>query len=240
LGAVVLASVDWFIFGFQPFSESINSLTQKHSPFYTACMFATWLSVVTICMLGAMTPGPTLAVVLRHTLAGGRSRGCVAGIAHSVGIGLYAFLAMSGLAVLITASPSVFQTFQWAGALYLVWLGIKGLMASPSQHNELADPGTSRSAARDGFLIAFLNPKIAVFLIALFSQVVGTDTTLLEKTIYASTAWLIDMMWYLLVAWLFSSQRWLESLRRKAIWFERIFGLVLLALAARLIIETLK
>lgn len=203
-------------------------------------MLATWLSVVTICILGAMSPGPSLAVVLRHTLVGGRTRGCVAAIAHSVGIGLYALLAMSGLAVLITASPNVFKAFQWAGAAYLVWMGIRGLMAKRADEDTLAQAGTTTSAVRDGFLVAFLNPKIAVFLIALFSQVVGVDTSWLEKIVYAATAWLIDMLWYLLVAWLFSTPRWLQTLRRSAVWFERAFGLVLIALAARLVVETLK
>ena len=186
-----------------------------------------------------MSPGPSLAVVLRHALMGGRARGCIAAVAHSVGIGLYALLAMSGLAVLITASPNVFRAFQWAGAAYLVWLGIKGLMAKRLPEDQLAHAGATSSAIRDGFLVAFLNPKIAVFLIALFSQVVGADTTWLERSIYAATAWLIDMLWYLLVAWLFSAPKWHQFLQRNTVWFERTFGIVLLALAGRLVIEVL-
>lgn len=207
---------------------------------YTLRMLATWLSVATICVLGAMAPGPSLAVVLRHTLVSGRKGGVVVAIAHSLGIGLYALLALSGLAVLITASPTVFHAFQWAGAAYLVWLGIKGLMAKPAPVESTSQPGSTTSAARDGFMIAFLNPKIAVFLIALFSQVIGVDTSWPEKFLYAATAWFFDLLWYVIVAWLFSTPRWLDSLKRNSVWFERIFGVVLLALAARLVIETLK
>jgi threonine/homoserine/homoserine lactone efflux protein len=206
-------------------------------------MLTTWLSVAAICTLGAMSPGPSLAVVLRHTLRGGRSQGCAAAVAHSIGIGIYALLAISGLAVLITASPAIFSAFQWVGAAYLAWLGIKGLLAKPVPEGELAPPGgtaaATMSAVRDGFLVAFLNPKIAVFLIALFSQVVGADTSWPERSLYAGTAWLIDMLWYLLVATLFSNPRWLQSLQRNAVWFERAFGVILLALAGRLIIEVI-
>lgn len=212
----------------------------KSTPGYTESMLTTWLSIATICILGAMAPGPSLAVVMRHTLVGGRARGCIAALAHSIGIGVYALLALSGLAVLITASPTVFVAFQWAGAAYLVWLGIKGLMAKTATDDSLAESGSTSSAVVDGFMIAFLNPKIAVFLIALFSQVIGVDTSWPEKFLYAGTAWIIDFLWYAIVAWLFSSPRWLNSLKRKAIWFERAFGLVLLALAARLVVETLK
>lgn len=202
-------------------------------------MFTTWLTVLSICILGAMSPGPSLAVVLRHTLGGGRVHGCLAALAHGAGVGLYALLSISGLAVLITASPAVFRAFQWAGAAYLAWLGIRGLLAKAPQHEAPAAVARGAGAARDGFLIAFLNPKIAVFLIALFSQVIGSDTPWTARALYAGTAWLTDTTWYLLVAWLFSTPRWLDWLRRNAVWFERLFGLILLALAGRLVLETL-
>jgi threonine/homoserine/homoserine lactone efflux protein len=196
---------------------------------------ATWLTVVTICSLGAMSPGPSLAIVLRHTLAGGRRPGSVAAITHGLGIGLYAFACVSGLAVLITASPGLFAAFQWAGAAYLAWLGLRGLLARPGGEQPLAATSSSGHAARDGFLVAFLNPKVAVFFIALFSQVIGPDTPLAAKLLYASTAMLIDMLWYLLVAWMFSNPRWLRLLQQRAVWLERLFGLVLLGLALRLV-----
>ena len=194
-----------------------------------------WLTVVTICLLGAMSPGPSLAVVLKQTLSGGRKTGLVAAITHGLGIGLYALLCISGIAVMITASPVLFTALQWAGAGYLVWLGIKGLRARAGAGATLEDPPTTGSAARDGFLVAFLNPKVAVFFIALFSQVIGSETSWLEKLAYAATALFIDMAWYMIVAWSFSNPRWLGRLQQNVVWLERIFGVILIALAARLL-----
>jgi len=199
----------------------------------------TWLTVATICAFGAMSPGPSLAVVLRHTLGGGRRHGCIAALTHAAGIGTYAFACISGLAFVITKSPGVFQVFQWAGAAYLAWLGIRGLMAKAQPESALPPAPTTTSAARDGFLIVFLNPKVAVFFIALFSQVIGPETPLLARMGYAVTAMLIDGLWYLVVAWSFSNPRWLSQLQQKAVWFERIVGVILLALAFRLLLETL-
>ncbi|WP_404367362.1 LysE family translocator [Marinobacter sp.] len=196
---------------------------------------ATWLTVVTICVLGAMSPGPSLAVVLKQTLTGGRRNGMVTAIAHGLGVGLYAFLSILGLAAIITASPLAFSVLQWGGAAYLAWIGVKGLMAKPQADSPLPDAPTTASAARDGFLIVLLNPKIAVFFLALFSQVVGTETTLVAKMGYAATAMVIDGGWYLFVTWMFSSPRWLHLLRQKGVWFERIFGAVLVGLAGRLV-----
>ncbi|MEJ8568069.1 LysE family translocator [Elongatibacter sediminis] len=201
---------------------------------------ATWLTVVSICMLGAMSPGPSLAVVLRHTLHGGRGAGAVTAIAHGAGVGLYSFASMSGLALLITASPTVFRAFEWAGAAYLAWMGLRGLLARPADEDQPPPAAGGAGAIRDGFLIVFLNPKIAVFFIALFSQVIGSDTPAAARVGYAATAWIIDTAWYLVVAWLFSNPRWLAALRRNAVWFERLFGVILLGLAGRLLLETLK
>ena len=137
---------------------------------------AIWLTVVSICLLGAMSPGPSLAVVLQQTLKGGRKNGLVAALTHGSGIGLYALLCISGIALMITTSPLLFTGLQWLGSAYLLWLGIKGLRAKAGNDDALTAPPTTGSAARDGFLVVFLNPKVAVFFIALFSQVIGSQS----------------------------------------------------------------
>ena len=136
---------------------------------------------------------------------------------------------------MITASPLIFSALQWCGAAYLVWMGIKGLRARATPNAALADPPTTGSAARDGFLVVFLNPKIALFFIALFSQVIGSETAWLERLVYATTAMLVDMSWYMIVAWSFSHPRMLGRLQQNVVWLERIFGIILIALALRLI-----
>lgn len=201
---------------------------------------ATWLAVVSICILGAMSPGPSLAVVLKQTLSGGRRNGVAAALAHCFGVGLYALLSILGLATIVTTSPLAFSILQWGGAGYLGWLGFKGLLAPSNPEGELPDVPTTTSAVRDGFLIVFLNPKIAVFFLALFSQVVGVETSLAAKLGYAATAMVIDGAWYVIVARLFSNPRWFERLKKNAVWFERLFGVILVALAGRLLVGILK
>ena len=196
---------------------------------------AIWLTIASICLLGAMSPGPSLAVVLQQTIRGGRRTGLVAAVTHGLGIGLYALLCISGIAVMITTSPVLFTTLQWLGAAYLVWIGIKGLRAQAQTDEALVNPPTTGSAARDGFLVVFLTPKVAVFFIALFSQVIGSETSWLEKLVFAATAMFIDMGWYVIVALSFSNPRWLGRLQRNVVWLERAFGVVLIALAIRLL-----
>lgn len=196
---------------------------------------AIWLTVVSICLLGAMSPGPSLAVVLQQTLRGGRRSGLLAAGFHGLGIGLYALLSISGIAVMITASPVLFTGLQWLGAAYLLWLGIKGLLSKPVAITDKEQAPSSGSAALSGFLVVFLNPKVAVFFIALFSQIIGSDTNWTEKLIYAATALVIDVIWYMIVAWSVSIPSWLSRLQKNSVWIERSFAVILIALAMRLI-----
>lgn len=199
---------------------------------------AAWSTVAALCVLGAVSPGPSLAVITRHTLAGGRTAGAVAALAHGLAIGLYAFASISGVAVVLTRSPTAFAVLQWAGALWLAWLGLKALLANREPaHDDPAAPNHHQGAARDGFLVAFLNPKVAVFFLALFSQVIGPDTSTPARLGYATTAMVIDAGWYLLVAWGLSRPGWMAWLRRHGPWVDRLFGVLLLALALRLIYQ---
>jgi threonine/homoserine/homoserine lactone efflux protein len=193
-----------------------------------------WFTVVSICLLGAMSPGPSLAVIIQQTIQGGRHAGLVAAVSHGLGIGLYALLSISGIAIMITTSPLLFTGLQWLGAAYLIWIGIRGLLARATEYESQDQASTTGSAARSGFLIVFFNPKVAVFFIALFSQVIGTETSWLEKLVYTATALVIDMVWYMIVAWSFSNQRWLGLLQGNSVWIERVFGVILIGLAMRL------
>lgn len=200
--------------------------------------FSIWLTVVSICLLGAMTPGPSLALVFKYTLNGGRHQGMLTGIAHGFAVGLYALATVFGLAAIITASPLTFNIIQWAGAAFLAYLGVQGLRAKPTQ--VLTVPTTavkSQHAIRDGFLMACLNPYAAVFFFALFSQFITADTTTLAKLVYSFTAMLVDMGWYCTVAWLFSRPRWLRWLQRYSLLLERIFAIILLGFAIKLLLS---
>ena len=214
---------------------------KRHFSDYPIIMtLSSWLSIVTICILGAMSPGPSLAVVIKNTLSGGRSNGIRTAIGHGLGIGIYAFISMSSIAIIITTSAVLFSTIQFLGALFLLWMGLKNLgIINTSAHSD-GDENTmvgNTHGFKNGFLIAFFNPKIALFFIALFSQFISIDSPLIEKTVYALTAATIDMFWYLLVASLFSNSRLLDGLKRKAVWLDRIFGVLLIGFGIRLLWE---
>ncbi|HBN49387.1 MULTISPECIES: LysE family translocator [Thalassospira] len=206
--------------------------------------FAAWLSVATICILGAMTPGPSLAVVLRYSVGQSRQAGFACAVAHGLGVGFYAVITMTGLGILFQTVPAFRNIVSVLGALYLIYLAIRAWRAAGSgarfesdQNGQVAD--TMTQAARDGFMIAFLNPKIALFFLALFSQFVSPEFEWGGKFLLAFTAAGIDAAWYCLVAVGLSHGAVLPWLRAHSMWIERIIAVLFVVIAMRVLIGIL-
>ena len=192
-----------------------------------------WFSLFTICLLGAMSPGPSLAIVIKHSLAGGRANGLATSWAHATGIGLYALISMLGLAVIFHQLPLLFLIISYAGAAYLAYLGFNALRSNGGIAAKL-ESGTRVSlfqSAKEGFLVSILSPKIALFFAALFSPFVAEVHQISGKMLMVATPWLVDGLWYTLIACLLSNARFLEKLCSKAMWIDRLSGLALIFLA---------
>jgi len=194
-----------------------------------------WSQLVLICIVGAMSPGPSLAIILRNTLSGGRTQGIMSGIGHGLGITFYAVVAVSGLALFNTI-PHFFSVAQIAGSFFLIWLGGKMIISFFKKDYAANENMSSKNSAHqgflEGFLIAFINPKIAVWLLALFSQFVQPDALLAEQFVLVSTVGVIDASWYCLVAFLASSGRLVKGLQHNYSRIELGMGILLIILAA--------
>ncbi|MBG0761355.1 lysine transporter LysE [Vibrio cidicii] len=197
-----------------------------------------WLSLFTICILGAMSPGPSLAIVAKHALAGGRKNGLAASWAHAFGIGIYAFVTLIGLAVVLQQSPLLFKTISYAGAAYLAYLGVNALRSKGGVAAKL-ESGEQTSvwqSAKEGFLISILSPKIALFFIALFSQFVALGNELSNQVIIVATPFIVDGLWYTFITIVLSSSKVVDKIRAKAQLIDRLSGVVLILLALRVVV----
>ncbi|MDX9862312.1 MAG: LysE family translocator [Rhodospirillales bacterium] len=204
-----------------------------------------WLQVALVCAMGAISPGPSLAVVLRNTLAGGKRQGVLTGIGHGLGILIYAGLVVTGLAVVLHAFPAVEALIGYGGVALLIWLGLSFIGVRPPRTatgRETAsptEPTRHRGGFAAGFLIAFLNPKITAFFMAVFAPFIRLDANGAEKAILALTAGIIDAGWYVLVALALSGTGLIHVLRRHAKGVDRAIGALLLVLAAGLLYRML-
>ncbi|MEM1403006.1 MAG: LysE family translocator [Pseudomonadota bacterium] len=190
-----------------------------------------WITLAGLCWAGAASPGPSLAVVLSACRQGGRSAGLLAAWAHAVGVGLYAGLTVLGFSALLARLPALFIVIQLAGATYLLWMAAKLWFAAATTKEDEEDTGASMTAMRDGFAVAFLNPKLAVFMLALFSQFVQPGAPLDVNAQLVGTAFAVDGIWYSLIALLFTRDGWLAALKRNAQRVDRAFAIALAALA---------
>ena len=196
--------------------------------------FASLLGLSFVCAMGAMSPGPSLAVVLRNTISGGRLQGIMTGVGHGIGFGIFAMLAVTGLSAILIADESKFELLQWGGAVVLLWLSYNMLTYQPSGEKEEHE-SSGRRGFVEGFMIAFLNPKILVFLVAVFSQFLDPDMKDMDRIIMAFIAGLIDTVWYVLVAVFLSGTVIIDKLRENSTLIDRMIGTVLLILALVLI-----
>ena len=192
-----------------------------------------WLSLALVCLLGAMSPGPSLAIVVRHSVNSGTRAGVICALSHGFGIFLWAALMASGLGALLFAQPTWFDGLRALGAGFLMYLGCRALMA---QRGASANTGEANSgggkAAREGLVIALSNPKVAVFFAALFSQFIQPDATLKTQLMIAITAAVIDVLWYMVVAILLSRPVWSGYLTQHGSLLDRGFGVILIVVSA--------
>ncbi|MBB1294136.1 LysE family translocator [Pseudoalteromonas sp. SR44-5] len=198
-----------------------------------------WLSLVAICMMGAMSPGPSLAVVLKHSIHGSMKNGMLAALSHGVGVGFYAAASLLGLGALMLQFPTVYQVLVYLGAAYLAYLGVKILLAKPS-NSELKvaqQSGSAKQALQDGFAIAFLNPKLAVFFLALFSQFIDpANLSFKVGLIMCLTVFTIDTGWYLIVAALTELSKKRFAFTKSSPWFDKILAVIFIGLAIRVVL----
>ena len=198
-----------------------------------------WLALAAICAMGAISPGPSLALIIRNTVQGGQGHGVATALGHGLGVGIYALITALGLSVLITQTPLLFDLIRYGGAASLAWLGVKALLARPASGDaadETVHGARGRQGAFEGFMVAFLNPQLAIFFIALFSQFVHADTGWREGSIMMLTAGGIDALWYVLVALVLSRGPVLAWLKAKSFVIDKISGLVLLGLALKVVL----
>ncbi len=125
----------------------------------------------------AVTPGPGVLYIVMRSLVQGRRSGMVSVAGVALGNVGNAFAASVGLAALFAVSSLAFSVVKYAGALYLVYLGVQMLRCSPVENSAAVSAAAPvKRVFRDGFVVALLNPKTTVFFAAFLPQFLSPDT----------------------------------------------------------------
>jgi len=132
-----------------------------------------WLFIATAILL-VITPGQDTFFILGRSLSAGRSSGIAAALGISAGSVIHTFAAALGLSALLATSPYAFMAVKFAGAAYLIYIGVRALWSRanglPGDDAVRSDTDGRWSAFRQGVLSNLLNPKVALFFLALMPQ----------------------------------------------------------------------
>jgi threonine efflux protein len=188
-----------------------------------------------------MIPGANTLLITQSALAYSRSTGLFTVIGVAMGSGLYVAAGIIGFTALVSQSPLVYNVIRVIGALYFAYMGMRLLTRNPSitPETQAAVPinvELSRARAyRNGLLTSIANPAAALYFVSLFTSFIPTSTTLADKIIAGVMLVTISFAWYLLIAMTFSNVRVRRFYQRSAVWMNRLFGVVWLLLALKLL-----
>ena len=120
----------------------------------------------------AVTPGPGIFYVAARSLAGGRAEGIASSLGTALGGLVHVLAGALGISALVLASAELFTALKWVGAAYLVWLGVRTMMAARRNvpGADAAPAMGTRRAFREGVVVEALNPKTAAFFLAFIPQ----------------------------------------------------------------------
>ena len=186
-----------------------------------------WVQFALICIVGAMSPGPSMALIIRNSIKYGRVSGLLSSIGHAIGIGIYASISVVGLQLILINNIFVFNTIQFCGSIFLLILGILFLKNS-GEKLSLEDDQKNLNSFIQGFAISILNPKILIWFTAIFSQFIEASSTSITKLTMVFMASSIDGIWYIIVTIVVTGFGLKQFLENNTKTIQNISGIVLI------------
>jgi threonine/homoserine/homoserine lactone efflux protein len=190
-----------------------------------------------------VTPGPDMLYIIARSTSQGWRAGAAATLGVSAGCFVHIAAAALGVSALLAASATAFTVLKFAGAIYLVYVGISMLRSPPMSAH--AAPIFRTARLRDvfaqGFLTNALNPKVALFFLAFLPQFIEFDAPAkwMAFIVLGSIFTFNATWWNLFVAW--SAARMSTALgSRASIWLQRSIGVFLVYLGVRLALDEAK
>lgn len=199
-----------------------------------------WLLFFSAAFAINISPGPDIVYIVSKTIAQGRKIGFASSLGVSTGALFHVFAAALGLSAILATSAIAFSIVKYAGAGYLVYLGIKSLLSKgttfdkPDKNRSISTPW---QAFRQGVMIDILNPKVAIFFMAFLPQFIrpGYGSTPLQiiglGTIVVLMAIPIE---FTIVLTASQTTGFFRQNRQFSVWLDRVLGTVLIGLAVRL------
>ena len=197
-----------------------------------------WVQFAAICLIGAMSPGPSMALIIRNSIKYGRISGILFSLGHAIGIGVYATVSVLGLQFILTNNLFLFNAIQFCGSVFLLILGI--LFLRDTAHNlSLENEQKNVNSFMQGFAISILNPKILIWFAAIFSQFIEISSTNFVKLAMVLIASSIDGLWYIILTIVVTGFGLKQFLEHNTNIIQKISGVVLISISIIILHKTL-
>ena len=201
-----------------------------------------FFSVGLIALLGAMSPGPDFAVVTKNTLLHSKKSGLFTTLGVGAALIIHMIYCVFGLAVIIANSIILFSLIKFAGAFYLIYLGLSSLFSKQTKQlftNKAPNIEKTNllnvTAFRQGFLCNLLNPKATLFFLSLFTVLIRPGTSLISLIIYAVEIVVLSMLWFCSLTMILSHPRVKRLLDKTETLIVKMLGLFLIGFGVVLI-----
>ncbi len=196
------------------------------------------IGITALCML---SPGPDMALVMRSTLIGGRQNGGMTATGILTGNLIHIGYCALGIGWIISRSVIAFNILKFAGAAYLIYLGIRSLRAAGGKQDWAADtdwtvhskPPSSRAAYVQGLINNLLNPKGTLFYLGVFSQVITPETSTPEKLVLIAVMIGVSTLFWIVFIHTLHLPAIRSGLSKARDSIERVFGIALIFLGLR-------
>jgi len=192
-------------------------------------------------MLAVMSPGQSFLLVSRTALSAGRGAAFASAAGMAAGIAPWAIAAMLGLALLFAQAQWLYALIKIVGGAYLIYLAIMVWRHAPEPIAVAPQQASARTALmpafRDAFLTQITNPKVGVFFGSIFVTVLPPEAPLWLNAAIFALVFFNELVWYALVAVLFSSGGPRTAYLRLKPWVDRAMAGLLALIGARLIID---
>ena len=201
-----------------------------------------WTAFLSAAALLNLSPGPDIAFILGQTVRGGRRAGFAAMAGIWTGALVHVSFAAVGLSAILASSAVAFSIVKWAGAAYLIYLGLSALRSQGGKfvNDNVESNASGLKVMRQGVLVSLLNPKVAIFFLAFLPQFVvpGAGPTWAQLALHGvliiAVAALIEPPLVLLGARLTNKLRDNPSV---GLWLDRVLGTVLISLGIKLALQ---
>ena len=198
-----------------------------------------FFKIFAVCLLGAMSPGPSMVVVINNAIFKNRLNGILTSIGHGVGIGIYALFAVLGIALIIKTNLYVFNVIKFLSIIFLVYLGVNLMITNDKLEFDGKNINSGFTSFLQGLSISLLNPKIFIWFVAIYSQFMSVDNDMIFNTILILTASIIDAIWYVILTLLVTTNIALDFIKDKSVLLQKFVGCVFIIIGALLLIELL-